>query len=90
MLITLSLCNGVKELSYNSSMTKEQKDHKMRMLAYTIIRDLLNGKVDAVSFTERARDAALDLGLIAIDDEGVLSGVVVTEGGDSIPEWYRW
>jgi hypothetical protein len=60
-------------------MTKEQKDHKMRMLAFTVIRDLLDGKVDAVSFTERARDAALDLGLIVIDDEGWLSGVKVVE-----------
>jgi len=69
-------------------MTKEQKDHKMRMLAYVVIRDILNGKVDAVSFTERARDAALDLGLIVVDDEGGLSGVVVTEGEDSRPGWY--
>jgi len=83
VLITLSLCNGVKEQPYNSSMTKEQKDHKMRMLAYTIIRDLLNGKVDAVSFYNRAEDAAIVLGLIVVDDEGVMSGVVVTEGEDS-------
>jgi len=69
-------------------MTKEQKDHKMRMLAYTVIRDLLDGKFDAVSFTERARDAALDLGLIVVDDEGELSGVVVTEDEDSRPGWY--
>ena len=69
-------------------MTKEQKDHKMRMLAYVVIRDLLNGKVDAVSFYNRAEDAALDLGLIVADDEGVLSGVVVTEGEDSRPGWY--
>ena len=71
-------------------MTKEQKDHKMRMLAYTIIRDLLKGDVDPVTFYDRAGDAALDLGLIVVDDEGVLSGVVVTEDEDSIPEWYRW
>lgn len=69
-------------------MTQEQKEHKLRMLAYTVIRDLLDGKVDAVSFTERARDAALDLGLIVINDEGWLRGVVVTEGEDSRPTWY--
>jgi len=64
-------------------MTKEQKDHKMRMLAFTVIRDLLDGKVDAVSFTGRARAASLSLGLIVMDDEGWLRGAVVTEGGDS-------
>jgi hypothetical protein len=69
-------------------MTKEQKDHKMRMLAYTIIRDLLKGDVDAVTFYDRAEVAALDLGLIVVDDEGGLSGVVVTEGEDSRPGWY--
>ena len=62
----------------------------MKMLAYTIIRDLLKGDVDAVTFYDRAGDAAIDLGLITVDDEGVLSGVVVTEGEDSRPEWYRW
>ena len=69
-------------------MTKEQKDHKMRMLAYVVIRDLLKGNVDPHTFIERAEDAAIDLGLITVDDEGELSGVVVTEGEDSRPGWY--
>lgn len=72
-------------------MTKEQKEHNMRMLAFTVIRNLLDaldGKVDAVSFTERARAAALDLGLIVINDDGWMRGVVVTEGEDSRPTWY--
>jgi len=60
-------------------MTKEIKDHKMRMLAYTIIHDLLKPNVDPHTFIERAEDAAIDLGLITVDDEGVMSGVKVVE-----------
>jgi hypothetical protein len=67
-------------------MNKEQKDHRMKMLAYVIIRDLLKSNVDPHTFIERAEDAAIDLGLITVDDEGVMSGVVVTEDEDSIPE----
>jgi hypothetical protein len=60
-------------------MTKEIKDHKMKILAHVIIRDLLKSNVDPHTFLERAEDAAIDLGLITVDDEGVMSGVKVVE-----------
>lgn len=60
-------------------MTKEQKDQKMRMLAYVVIRDLLKVNVDPHTFIECAEDAAIDLGLIVVDDEGVMSGVKVVD-----------
>jgi hypothetical protein len=63
----------------NNSMTKEQKDQKMRMLAYVVIRELLKPTVDPHTFIEYAEDAAIDLGLIVVDDEGVMSGVRVDE-----------
>jgi len=69
----------IKEQPYNSSMTKEQKDHRMKMLAHVIIRDLLKSNVDPHTFIEHAEDAAIDLGLITVDDEGVMSGVKVVE-----------
>ena len=70
-------------------MTKEQKDQKMRMLAYVVIRELLKGGVgvDPHTFIECAEDAALDLGLIVVDDEGVMKGVPVVDD-DSRPGWY--
>lgn len=60
-------------------MTKEQKDHSMKMLAHVIIRDLLKPNVDPHTFIEHAENAAIDLGLITVDDEGVMSGVKVVE-----------
>jgi hypothetical protein len=60
-------------------MNKEQKDHRMKMLAFTVIRDLLKPNVDPHTFIERVEDAAIDLGLINVDDEGVMSGVDVVE-----------
>jgi hypothetical protein len=60
-------------------MNKEQKDHRMKMLAHVIIRDLLKSNVDPHTFIERAENAAIDLGLITVDDEGVMSGVKVVE-----------
>ena len=60
-------------------MTKEQKDQKMRMLAYVVIRELLRGRGDPHTFIEYAEDAAIDLGLIVVDDDGVMSGVGVVD-----------
>ena len=60
-------------------MTKEQKDQKMRMLAYVVIRELLKPTVDPHTFIEYAEDAAIDLGLIVVDDDGVMSGVGVVD-----------
>lgn len=51
----------------------------MRMLAYVVIRELLKPTVDPHTFIEYAEDAAIDLGLIVVDDEGVMSGVRVDE-----------
>lgn len=68
-------------------MTKEQKDQKMKMLAYVVIRDLLKGDVDPHTFISRAEDAALDLGLIVVDDEGEMKCVPVVDD-DSRPGWY--
>jgi hypothetical protein len=60
-------------------MTKEQKDQKMRMLAYVVIRELLKPTVDPHTFIEYVDAAAIDLGLIVVNDDGVMSGVRVDE-----------
>ena len=68
-------------------MTKEQKDQKMKMLAYVVIRELLKGEGDPHTFIECAEDAAIDLGLIVVDDEGEMKVVKVVDD-DSRPGWY--
>lgn len=53
-------------------MTQKRFDAHLRMLAISIISDLLNEKVTIHGFFDRAESAALDLELVTIDDKGKL------------------
>jgi hypothetical protein len=53
-------------------MTQERIDAHLRMLAFSVIRDLLNQDLTVHAFVDHIECAALDLGLVTIDNNGKL------------------